>query len=170
MSTWHGAAGRIAHVDRSKGYSLIELMVVLAIMATLASIGMPLAELAKQRNKEEELRRSLRTIRTALDRYKQLVDLGKIERASDGSGYPPTLAVLTEGVTDISSPRGRKIYLLRQLPRDPFAQGESLDAGATWALRSYESPPGDPRPGKDVFDVRSSSPLVGLNGIPYREW
>ena len=151
------------------GFSLIELLVVIAIMGVLASIGFPLAELSQQRTKEEELRRSLREIRTAIDAYKQLVDLGSIQRAADGSGYPPNLDVLVSGVVDARSPQGAKLYLLRKLPRDPFApaEGTALD---TWSPRSYASPPDDPKPGKDVFDVHSMSSGVGLNGIAYKTW
>jgi general secretion pathway protein G len=151
------------------GFSLIELLVVIAIMGVLASIGLPLAELSQQRTSEEELRRSLREIRTAIDTYKQLVDVGSIQRAADGSGYPPSLSVLADGITDARSPQGTKLYLLRKLPRDPFAPAE-LDAVNTWSARSYASPPADPKPGKDVFDVHSTSTGVGLNGIAYRSW
>ena len=152
-----------------RGFSLIELVVVLAILAVLASIGLPLAELAQRRTQEEDLRRSLREIRSALDAYKRLVDQGSIQKAADGSGYPPSLDVLVAGVPDARSPRGAKIYLLRQLPRDPFAP-EGVSPSDSWALRSYASSPTDPRPGADVFDVHSKANGTGLNGVPYREW
>ena len=155
--------------ESSRGFSLIELLVVIAIMGVLASIGLPLAELSQQRAKEEELRRSLREIRTAIDAYKQLVDLGSIQRPADGSGYPPSLDALVNGVVDARSPQGAKLYLLRKLPRDPFAPAELADAD-TWSPRSYASPPDDPRPGRDVFDVHSLSNATGLNGIAYKTW
>ena len=153
----------------ASGFSLIELLVVIAIMSVLASIGFPLAELSQQRNKEEELQRSLREIRTAIDAYKQLVDLGSIQRAADGSGYPPNLDVLVSGVEDARSPQRAKLYLLRKLPRDPFASAEGA-AAETWSPRSYASPPEDPKPGKDVFDVHSMSNGVGINGLAYKTW
>lgn len=156
-------------VEPSRGFSLIELLVVVAIMGVLASIGFPLAELSQQRAKEEELRRSLREIRTAIDAYKQLVDLGSIQRAADGSGYPPKLDVLVNGVVDARSPQAAQFYLLRKLPRDPFAPAE-LAAADTWSPRSYASPPEDPKPGMDVFDVHSMSNGIGLNGIAYKTW
>jgi len=112
----------------------------------------------------------LREIRSALDAYKRLADQGSIQRAADASGYPPSLEVLVEGVVDARSPRATKIYLLRNLPRDPFAPGGAQSAAQTWELRSYASPANDPKPGADVFDVHSRAPGVGLNGVAYREW
>ena len=156
-------------VKHRHGFSLIELMVVLAIMAALATIGMPLAELSHQRFKEEDLRRSLREIRTALDAYKRLVDQGRIVDATGGSGYPPNLATLEEGVIDAKSPEETRLYLLRRLPRDPFAP-EDVTPAQTWGLRSYASRADDPRPGRDVYDVYSKATGTGLNGIPYRRW
>lgn len=155
---------------RIAGFSLIELLAVVAIMGVLASIGMPLAELAQQRTKEESLRRSLREIRDALDAYKRLTDEGRIERDAGGSGYPPKLELLESGVKDARSPQGAKLYLLRKLPRDPFASAEVQPDSVTWALRSYASSRGDPKSGVDVYDVRSKSTATGLNGIPYQQW
>jgi len=148
----------------------VELLVVLTITAVLASIGLPLMELSRKRNQEEDLRRSLREIRTALDAYKRLTDQGNIQRPINGSGYPQRLDDLVEGVQDARSPQGTKIYLLRQLPRDPFAPKTMVRPADTWETRSYASPPDDPKPGADVFDVRSREPGVGLNGVPYRNW
>ena len=163
-----GAERRVSRELR--GFTLIELLVVIAIMAVLASIGLPLAELSHRRTQEEDLRRSLREIRTAIDTYKRLVDLGSIQRTADASGYPTQLAVLTQGVIDSKSPAGTRIYLLRQLPRDPFASSSITAPEDTWDLRSYASPPDDPKPGKDVYDVHSKAVGVGLNGVPYRNW
>ena len=83
--------------------------------------------------------------------------------------YPPTLELLVEGVTDARSPQGAKLYLLRRLPRDPFAAAD-LPAARTWGLRTYASPPDDPRPGADVFDVFSLSTDRALDGTAYRAW
>ena len=157
-------------VSRVLGFSLIELLVVLAVMTVLTSIGLPLAELSHQRGKEEELRRSLREIRSALDAYKRLADQGAIQRAADASGYPPSLELLVDGVPDARSPKGTKIFLLRKMPRDPFAPSSIPSAAQTWGQRSYISPPNDPKQGQDVFDVYSQAPGLGLNGVPYREW
>lgn len=151
------------------GFTLIELLIVVVIMGVLASIALPLTELASQRAKEEELRTALRQIRTALDAYKKAADENRIERGADSSGYPPNLAVLVQGVPAISEPDQRTIYFLRRMPRDPFAH-KNTPALETWGLRSYESPPDAPKPGDDVFDIYSKSADVGFNGIPYKEW
>ena len=157
-------------MKRIGGFTLIELMITVAIVAILALGLVPLGELAAQRARESDLRTSLRQIRSALDAYKKAADDGRIERKADASGYPPTLDVLAEGVPDQKSPDRRRIYFLRRIPRDPFSGEPNLPAARTWGLRSYESPPDSPRPGKDVFDVYSQSEGKGLNGVPYRQW
>lgn len=152
------------------GFTLIEMLITVAILAILASVALPLSELAVQRGKEQDLRQALREIRGAIDAHKRAADEGRIVRSPDQSGYPPALAVLIEGVTDARSPSGAKIYFLRRLPRDPFDRAPDTQAESTWGKRSYESPPENPRPGKDVFDVYSLSKGTGLNGIPYKLW
>lgn len=152
------------------GFTLIELVVTVAIVGILASIAMPLAELSVQRAKEQELRSALRQIREALDAYKQAVDAGRLPRRADGSGYPRSLDELAGGVDDAKSPAKVKIYFLRRLPRDPFYPQSDSPAADTWGKRAYASPPEAPFEGEDVFDVYSLSERVGLNGIPYREW
>lgn len=152
------------------GFTLIELLITVAIVALLASVALPLSEIAVQRGKEQELSRALREIRDAIDAYKRYVDEGRIRRAADASGYPPSLTVLVEGAEDVKSPTRAKIYLLRRIPRDPFAGNADVPAAKSWGLRSYESSHDDPKPGKDVFDVYSLSAGTGLNGTPYREW
>jgi general secretion pathway protein G len=155
---------------RLLGFTLIEVLITAAIVATLATIALPLAEVAAQRSKETDLRRALRDIRDALDAYKRASDEDRIVRSPEQSGYPATLATLTEGVTDAKSPSAAKIYFLRRIPRDPLFADPAVAPERTWGLRSYDSPPDDPKPGKDVFDVHSLSDGKGLNGIPYKEW
>jgi general secretion pathway protein G len=157
-------------VARKQGFTLIEVLITAAIVATLASIALPLSELAAQRSKETELRRALQQIRDALDAYKRASDEGRILRSTDQSGYPPTLAALVDGVADVRSPSHAQIYFLRRIPRDPLYADTTTPAERTWGLRSYESPATDPKPGKDIFDVYSLSARTGLNGIPYKEW
>jgi general secretion pathway protein G len=158
------------HSRRNSGFSLIELVVTLAILALLASMAVPFAQLVQQRHKETELRETLRQIRSALDAYKQSVKEGRIDAPADGSGYPPDLDALWKGVTDRTKPDASKLYFLRRLPRDPFYPDPAAPAAETWGLRSYTSPPDAPAPGRDVFDVYSLSSKAGLNGVPYREW
>jgi len=155
---------------RRRGFTFIEMLATLAIIAILTSICLPLAEVSAQRNKEEDLRLALRQIRNALDAYKQAGDEGKILRKADESGYPRTLQLLADGVEDLRSPAHAKIYFLRRVPRDPFYAGPEAPAEQTWGKRSYASPPDAPREGADVFDVYSMSNGIGLNGVPYREW
>jgi len=170
----HVCASFISPTSRTesapRGFTLIELIIVVAIVAILASGLMPLIELAAQRSKEQDLRAALRDIRTAIDAYKQAVDEGRVAKKADESGYPPSLALLATGVPNEKDPEKRKIYFLRRIPRDPFFVDSQVSAEKTWGLRSYESPPDDPRDGKDVFDVYSTSRKIGLNGVPYNKW
>jgi general secretion pathway protein G len=156
---------------RGSGFSLIELMVTMAILALLASVAVPFAQLVQQRHHETELREALRQIRGALDAYKLSVKEGRIQKVEGGSGYPPNLDSLWKGVVDQTQiDSAKKLYFLRRLPRDPFFPDTSAPAAETWGIRSYSSPPDAPVADADVFDVYSLSMASGLNGVPYREW
>ena len=155
----------------SRGFTLIELVITLAIVGLLASLAFPMAELARQRERESALRRTLVEVREAIDAYHRAVEEGRILRAARSSGYPPSLKVLVEGERDASDPNGKaKLYFLRSIPRDPMAPDGEPDNEATWAKREYASSPDAPREGEDVFDVHSRSDAVGINGLPYRLW
>ena len=153
----------------ARGFTVIEMLVVLSILSILALSVLPVAELVHKRVKEHELRVALATIRDALDDYKHAYDAGRLAPKSGGSGFPASLSTLAEGVEDVKNPARSKLYFLRRIPRDPFAN-EQVAPEASWNLRSYASPPDDPQPGDDVFDVSSRSTASGLNGIPYRQW
>lgn len=151
----------------SAGYSLVELLAVLAILSVLLMLIRPMVELDARRRKEAELRQALWQIREGIDAYKKMADSGLLREATP-TGYPRNLRVLVDGVTTST---GGTAYLLRSLPVDPFAPAKAAgmdDEG--WALRSYQSPPEHPEPGDDVFDVHSRSDEIGLNGVPLNRW
>ncbi|ACO79078.1 general secretion pathway protein G [Azotobacter vinelandii CA] len=154
---------------RARGFSLLELVVALAILGLLVGMAAPLTETVIRRGKEQELKNALYRIRDAIDAYKEAADAGFIEKSALGSGYPPSLEVLVEGVRDQRNPSGSKLYFLRRIPRDPFAE-PGMKAPESWGLRSYDSSAENPQEGEDVYDVHSLSGGRGLNGIPYREW
>lgn len=153
-----------------RGFSYIEILVTVAILALLATAAVPYVELIVKRQKETELRRDLRDLREAIDAYKRASDEGRITKLIEESGYPKRLEDLVNGIADAKDPQKKKIYFLRRLPRDPMFPSGEEPAAKTWGKRSYDSPPDNPREGADVFDVYSLSEQKGLNGVPYNQW
>jgi general secretion pathway protein G len=151
-----------------QGYTFIELLVVAAIITIMASAAMPLAKVTATRQREAELRRALREMRTAIDKYKDAADLGQIsplEVKFGSEGYPPDLQTLVDGVPAANDATGKKLRFLRRVPVDPMTRSTE------WGLRSYQDEP-DARSwgGQNVFDVYTSFSGTALDGTNYRDW
>jgi general secretion pathway protein G len=152
-----------------RGFTLIEMVITVALIGLLAALAAPVAETVVRRGKEQDLKAALMQIRDAIDAYKDAADSGRVAKAATDTGYPANLDVLVNGVIDKNSATGAKMYFLRRVPRDPFSD-PSLAPGQTWGLRSSDSPPDAPHSGKDVYDVHSLSDNKALDGSYYREW
>ena len=158
---------------KQKGFTLIELIVTVTIVAILASVAMPMLKMTVQRSKESELRANLRQIREAIDAYKKASDEGRIKKNIEESGYPPNLEILVDGVVNEKDIKKNKLKFLRRIPLDPVSPVTSANNNQqpnNWGLRSYASEVENPQPGDDVFDVYSQSQQLGINGVPYASW
>ena len=145
------------------GFTIIELIVVLAVLAVLAGLLFPIAENSLRRQKEADLKQALFDVRRAVDRFHDMALVGNVSSANV-SDFPPNLEALIKNNDANGSP------YLRYIPRDPFSTDEGKQPANTWLLRSYQSPQGIFGDGVDVYDISSSSEEIGTNGIPYREW
>jgi len=147
-----------------RGFTLLELLAAMVIIMLLASMALPLARVQVQRTHEIELRRDLRQMRDAIDRYKSMSDQGMIPIKQDTFGYPPDLKVLVEGV-QFKGAINAKYKFLRKIPVDPMTGSDD------WGLRSMQDEP-DSRSwgGQNVFDVYSKSQGTGLDGTSYADW
>jgi general secretion pathway protein G len=150
------------------GFTFLELVIVTAILMILASTIMPMAQVTAQRQREVELRRSLREMRTAIDKFKDAVDQGQIpttELEPGNEGYPPDLETLVNGVSAANDATGRKLKFLRKIPIDPMTN--SMD----WGKRAYQDRPDSQSwGGKNVFDVYTTYKGTGLDGTKYQDW
>jgi general secretion pathway protein G len=153
---------------RSDGYTFVELLIVVTLLFVLASAVLPLAQVTSQRQREAELRRDLRELRTAIDKFKDSVDMGQIattEISPGSEGYPNDLDTLVEGVPAANDASGRKLKYLRRIPNDPMTRSSE------WGLRSYQDRPDSTSwGGQNVFDVYSKSNGTALDGTKYRDW
>jgi general secretion pathway protein G len=146
------------------GFTLLELVITTAILLILAGVAVPVARVTIQRQKEAELRRALREMRDAIDRYKDLADRNLIQVSVETEGYPPDLETLVQGVPLAGRP-DQRIRFLRRIPVDPMT-GE-----ARWGLRCVQDEPDSTNwCGKDVFDVYSLSTGTALDGTRYADW
>ena len=150
------------------GYTFVELLIVTTLLLILAAAAMPLAQVTAQRQREVELRRALREMRTAIDRFKDAVDTGVIgatEVEAGSEGYPPDLETLVEGVTAANDASGRQLRFLRRIPVDPMTNSTE------WGLRSYQDRPDSTTwGGQNVYDVYTRSDGTALDGTRYRDW
>jgi general secretion pathway protein G len=156
-------------VSVEEGYTFIELIIVAAILASLASVAIPLVQVTSQRQREVELRRELRQMRDAIDKFKDAVDSGAIaqtELKPDNEGYPPDLETLVEGVPAAGDATGRKIrFGLRRIPIDPMTNTTD------WGMRSFQDKPDSTSWGRqNVFDVYTKSEATALDGTKYKDW
>lgn len=155
-------------MGNQRGYSFVELLIVSAILFILASAVMPLAQVTSQRQRESELRSALRTMRTAIDKFKDAVDAGRIaqtELTPGSEGYPPDLETLVDGVPIQNDQSGAKLKFLRRIPIDPMTNSTE------WGLRAYQDKPDARSWGRgNVFDVYSTSSGTALDGTKYKDW
>lgn len=151
-----------------RGFTFLELVIVTAILMILASTIMPMAQVTAQRQREVELRRALREMRTAIDKFKDAVDMGQIpttELEPGNEGYPPDLETLVDGVSAANDASGRKLKFLRKIPIDPMTNTTD------WGKRAYQDRPDSQSwGGKNVFDVYTTYQGTALDGTKYRDW
>ena len=155
-------------LDDPRGYTFVELIIVTTIILILASAVQPLVRVTIQRQKESELRRALRDMRDAIDKFKESADAQMIpatELKPNSEGYPPDLESLVEGVSVANDATGRKLKFLRRVPIDPMTGTDE------WGMRSYQDKPDTTRwGGQNVFDVFTTSTGTALDGTKYRDW
>ena len=152
----------MARRRRHRGFTLAELVMVVALIAVLSAMVLPVAKFTVKRRKEAELRLALRQVRTAIDEYKRLSDQGLIPIKIGGEGYPEELEELVEGVEIVGQETKRRF--LRRIPVDPMTKED-------WEFRSYQDDIDETSwGGENVYDIRTSSDGVALDGTEYAEW
>lgn len=147
-----------------RGFSLVELIATVTIIGILVGMALPLARNSLKREREIELRRALREMRLAIDKWKDASDNGQIEKPNDTEGYPQTLDVMVDGVQLIGQ-AGKTLKVLRKIPTDPMTN--STD----WGMRSYQDEPtAGSWGGQNVFDVYTKSDGIAFDGTRYKDW
>jgi general secretion pathway protein G len=157
---------------RNKGFTLIEMLIVILIISVLAAVAVPMVETSIKREKEIELRRSLRIIRTAIDEYREFVEENKIQMDEDTYNYPTDLEDLVKGI-EYKDKKGnvRIKKFLRRIPTDPMSSSSEYENENEWGKRSYQ----DDRDssswgGENVWDVYTKSERTALDGTKYKDW
>ena len=152
-----------------RGFTLAEMVMVVALVAILAGMVLPVAKFTVKRQKEAELRLALRLMRNAIDEHRRLSDQGMIPVKVGGEGYPESLEVLVEGVQLVGQETKRKF--LRRIPRDPMNKEQRSDDEIEWGLRSYQDEPDSDSWGRqNVYDVYSLSEGTAIDGTKYKDW
>jgi general secretion pathway protein G len=150
---------------RNQGFSLIELIITISILAIMVGLALPLTRNTIRRERETELKRTLYEVRAAIDKYKEASDRGQIDVKLGTEGYPESLQVLVDGVSIVGSASDKKLKFLRRIPVDPMTNSTE------WGQRSYQD---DPRStswgGQNVFDIYTKSEGIALDGTKYKEW
>ena len=151
----------MSRVSKSRGFTLVELIVATTLLLILTSLALPLARVVIKRERERDLRRALWSMRDAIDRYKDAADQGKFQIKVGSEGYPPDLQTLVDGV-DVG---GKKLKFLRRIPIDP------MTGNTEWGLRSMQDDPdSDSWGGDNVFDVFTKSQGTALDDTHYKDW
>ena len=150
------------------GFTFIELLVTIGVLMVLASAALPLARVSMKRQRESELRKALREMRTAIDKFKDMADaqiISPMEVPFGSEGYPKSLTQLVEGVSRNNDASGTKLKLLRRIPVDP------MTGDTDWGMRSYQDRQDSATwGGQNVYDVYSKSAGIALDGTKYKDW
>jgi general secretion pathway protein G len=155
---------KITRRKSETGMTLLELIIACSILIILASAALPVARYSIVRSKETELRRDLREMKDAIDRYKDAADKNQIRVEVGSEGYPPDLETLVKGV-QLGAGADKKIRFLRKIPVDP------ITGQADWGLRAVQDDADSTSwGGKNVFDVYSKSQATALDGTKYSDW
>jgi len=148
-------------ISSESGLTLVELIIVIAILGILAGAALPIARFQVKREKEKELRRDLWEMRDSIDHYYDAASKGAFITKADSFNYPPDLDTLVNGV-DVQD---KKLKFLREIPTDPMTNSKD------WGMRSMQDDTdSDTWGGQNVFDVHTKSSGTALDGTKYSDW